>query len=178
LEMHFIPRQRKLYYHCVKFKSATPSFVMKTARDLIAKDLSSPHALLPLYRLKFKGSLAKGYSQADVDMHRILEGFVDKAIFSTSKKFDSEHFSVRLDELRALHKSNASLAQMGLSLLEKNMEQTPFSSRLDAKRLFALLEDKENVEQAIRLLEKDEILSPPSLQVEETVSVSISRKTV
>ncbi|MFH0970042.1 MAG: DNA repair exonuclease [Candidatus Diapherotrites archaeon] len=159
LVIHIIPKQRKLFYHCMKFKHATPKQVMKSARALVEKDLRhSENELLPLYRLKLKGTLEKGYTQADVDFARILDGFSHQALFSTAKSFDSGEFSVRLDELRSLHRSNVSMAQMGISLLEKNLSQTSFSERLDAKRLFALLEDKENMEKAIQLLEKGELI--------------------
>ncbi|MEK6902884.1 MAG: hypothetical protein AABX02_04850, partial [archaeon] len=68
--------------------------------------------------------------------------------------------SVRLDELRALHKSKTSIAQMGIHLLEKNLASTPLGTRLDVKRLFELLEDKENVEKVIQLLQSGELVEP------------------
>ncbi|MEK6970579.1 MAG: metallophosphoesterase [archaeon] len=160
LEMHFIPKQRKLYYHCVKFKLASPRQILKKCREILAEDLKITHDLLPLYRLKLKGTLAKGYTQADVDMNAILDGFTDKALFSTMKKFDTGEFSVRLDELRALHRSNVSLSRMGIDLLEKNIAQTPFAQRLDVKRLFELLEDKDNLERTIQLLDAGELVRP------------------
>ncbi len=160
LEMHHIPKQRKLYYHCIKFKLATPQNVVKKCRELLAKDLVNPHEMLPLYRLKLKGTLAQGFTQADIDFAKILDGFEEKALFSTMKKFQTGELSVRLDELRALHKSKTSIAQMGIHLLEKNLASTPLGTRLDVKRLFELLEDKENVEKVIQLLQSGELVEP------------------
>jgi DNA repair exonuclease SbcCD nuclease subunit len=173
LEMHPIPKQRKLYYHCLKFKHASPRQIVKKCREIVAEDLKAAHEQLPLYRLKLKGTLAKGYSQADVDMNAILEGFQDKALFSTMKKFETGEFSVRLDELRALHRSNVSLSRMGIDLLEKNLSQTPFAERLDAKRLFEMLEDKENLEKTIQLLDAGEIVKRDNSAVEEKAVVPV-----
>jgi DNA repair exonuclease SbcCD nuclease subunit len=160
LEMHFIPKQRKLYYHCLKFKNATPKQIVKKCREHLEKDLQTTHELLPLYRLKLKGTLANGYTQADVDFSKIMDGFSDKALFSTMKKFQTGEFSFRLDELRALHRSNVSLSAMGIDLLEKNLAQTPLGNRLDVKRVFELLENKENVEKTIQLLQNGELIQP------------------
>lgn len=171
LEMHFIPKQRKLYYHCIKFKLASPKQIIKKCREIVAEDLKVAHEQLPLYRLKLKGTLAKGYTQADVDMNAILSGFQDKALFSTMKKFETGEFSVRLDELRALHRSKVSLSKMGIDLLEKNLAQTPFAERLDVKRLFELLEDKENMEKTIQLLDAGELVKKEEREIEEKVPV-------
>jgi hypothetical protein len=154
----------------MKFKQASPRQIVKKCREIVAEDLKISHEQLPLYRLKLKGTLAKGYTQADVDVNAILEGFQDKALFSTMKKFETGEFSVRLDELRALHRSKVSLSRMGIDLLEKNLAQTPFAQRLDAKRLFELLEDKENLERTIQLLDAGELVKKEELK--ETVLIA------
>lgn len=162
LTMHHLPKQRKLFYHKLKFKDANPQKVIQVCREVLEKDLThNPHLhnMLPLYRLKMTGTLAKGFTQADVDVSSVLKEFQSKALFSYSKKFSTGEFSFRLDELRALHKSNVSISRMGIDLLEKNLQQTLMDKRIDVKRLFELLENKENIEKVVQLLHDGELVS-------------------
>lgn len=160
LVMHHLPKQRKLFYHKLVFKNAHPKKVVQVCRDFLTKDLEVAQEMTPLYRLKLGGTLAKGYSQADVDTNAILEGFSDKAFFSCSKHFDSAAWGVRLDELRALHRTNVSLASLGLELVEKNLARTLWGGKIDVARLVELLEDKDNVDTLVQLLEKGELVQP------------------
>lgn len=165
LTMHHFPVQRKLFYHKLKFKEATPQKILKVCREVIEKDLvhsNHVHTMLPLYRLKVTGTLAKGFTQADVDLSPLLKEFESKAHFSPSKKFSTGAFAFRLDELRALHKSNVSISRMGIDLLEKNLQQTLMDNRMDVKRLFELLENKENIDKVVQLLKDGELISRES----------------
>lgn len=166
LDFHSIPVQRKLYYHKLKFKNAHPDKVLQRCRELIEKDLLNTHELIPLYRLKLQGTLAKGYSQADVDVNKVITAFNEKAIFSIGKKINGEQFHLRLEELRELHLKQKSLAETGLELLEKNLQQTPFAERLRVKDLFELLEDKQNVDKTVQLLERGELIQGKEKLVE------------
>lgn len=158
LDFHPIPKQRKLYYHKLKFKNAHPQKLIEKCREIVQKDLQESHELLPLYRLKLQGTLAKGYTQSDVDLNKITTEFESKAIFSTMKKINSDQFHLRLEELRELHSKHKSVAETGLDLLEKNLQQTPFAERMQVKDLFELLEDKQNIDKTIQLLERGELL--------------------
>lgn len=175
LRMHYIPKQRRLYYHKLKFKGATPDKIVKICREVIAKDLTNSHELLPLYRLKLAGALAKGFTQADVDFSQITRGFEDKAHFSCMKKFTNEKWAVRLEELRALHRSNASISSIGIELLEKNILRTPLGNRMDVKRLFELLENKDDVDKAIKLLQEGELVLPEKEEKESLPLVQSKR---
>jgi DNA repair exonuclease SbcCD nuclease subunit len=158
LEFHAIPQQRKLYYHKIRFKNAHPQKVLLKCKEIVEKDLQPAHEMLPLYRLKLVGSLAKGYTQADVDVHKHLAHLNEKAIFSIGKKINAEQFHTRLEELRELHQGKQSVGEKGMDLLEKNLAQTPFGERMQVKDLFELLEDKQNVDKAVQLLERGELL--------------------
>lgn len=158
LEFHSIPKQRKLYYHKLKFKNAHPQKLVEKCREIVQKDLQEAHEMLPLYRLKLQGTLAKGYTQSDVDLNQITKEFESKAIFSTMKKINADQFQLRLEELRELHSKHKSVAETGLELLEKNLQQTPFAERMQIKDLFELLEDKQNIDKTVQMLERGELL--------------------
>jgi DNA repair exonuclease SbcCD nuclease subunit len=162
LTFNEIPKQRKLFYYKLKFNGAFPEEIVSKCRETIENDLKEEQELTPLCRLRIEGKLAKGYTQADVNTEKILEGFEDKAIFSFSKKFNQEQFSIKLEELRSLHENNVSIAQMGIDLLEKNILRTDLQGKIDVKRLFELLEDKKNVEKVSKLLQEGELVSPNS----------------
>ena len=176
LEMHHLPKQRKLYYHKLKFKDGTPQKILKVCREVIEKDLihsKLTHDMLPLYRLKVTGTLAKGFTQADVDISPLVKEFESKALFSCMKKFSTGEFSFRLDELRALHKSNTSLSKMGIDLLEKNLQQTLMDKRIDVKRLFELLEEKDNIDKVVQLLREGELVQP---EKKEELVIAVEKK--
>lgn len=178
LKMHHLPKQRKLFYHKLKFKDATPQKILKVCREVLEKDLvhgAQTHEMLPLYRLKITGTLAKGFSQADVDLSLVVREFESKALFSTLKKFSTGSFVFRLDELRALHKSNVSISRMGIDLLEKNVQQTLMDKRIDVKRLFELLENKENIEKVVQLLHDGELVVHEEKPL-PTVSIPVQSK--
>lgn len=179
LTMHHLPKQRKLYYHKLKFKDGTTQKILKVCREVIEKDLihsNHAHEMLPLYRLKVVGTLAKGFTQADVDISSVVREFESKALFSCMKKFSTGEFSFRLDELRALHKSNTSLSKMGIDLLEKNLQQTMMNARIDVKRLFELLEEKDNIDKVVQLLKEGELVSraPEENTVVETEKIKVA----
>ncbi len=158
LKMHHLPLQRRLFYHKIKFKDSSPEKIIKKCRETIVGDLAEEFAMPPLYRLKLVGTLAKGYTQADIELSKIVHDFEEKAIFSCAKRFDSQNLTFRMEELRQLHQSKVSISSLGIEMLEKNLQQTPLSNRLDVKRLFELLEDKTNVDKVVDLLEKGELV--------------------
>lgn len=165
-----LPIQRKLHYHALKFKDARPEDIMNKCREVIAKDLQETPGILPLYRIKVKGTLAKGYTQADVDLNKIVQEFAGKAIFSPAKRFNHSPFVFKVEELRALHQSKKGIAQMGLDLLEKNVNQTLANGRMDVKTLFELLEEKQNMESVIKQLEEGELIQPGEAKAPEAAS--------
>ncbi|MBS3062380.1 MAG: DNA repair exonuclease [Candidatus Diapherotrites archaeon] len=152
LEFVELPRQRRLFYHKERFNAVLPQQVAEKAEQLIQADLATNgNGMPPMIRLKLVGSLAKGHSQADIPLSELEKKYEGKAIFSLDKDFVSVDFKKKIAELRELQQSRKSLAQMGLDMLEKNLEETDFNKAFDARRVFELLaEDK--LDEALALL--------------------------
>lgn len=153
LDFFGLPKQRKLFYFKEKFLDATPEQVVQKAREQIAGAVEKSLGLSPMVRLKYGGTLAKGFNSIDVDFRELKKDFDGKAILSISKEFFSVSFKKKIGELRELHASKQSIAQIGLDLLEKNLEKTGFNRSFDPREVFELLaEDK--VDETIVLIQK------------------------
>lgn len=152
IEEKIIPGQRKLYYRKMKFENASVTEVMEAVRKELTQILGlHQDSLVPLIRLKLVGTLAKGFSPGDVSTEELLSDFKGKAVFSVSKDFSSISFKAKMTELSELQKSRKSVSQLGLEILEKNLEETSFNKAFDFRRIFELLE-KGETEKVVEIL--------------------------
>ncbi|MBI4043589.1 MAG: metallophosphoesterase [Candidatus Diapherotrites archaeon] len=143
LDFHEIPVQRRLFYHKFSFKNASAEEVLQAVEEAIGQDLKTPLELKPIIRLKLTGTLSTGLSAADVSVESLRDKYAEKALFSLSKHFSMESFKHRMEELRELQKERASVAKIGMALLERNLAQTGFNNAFDVQRVFDLLADKD-----------------------------------
>lgn len=153
----FIPlkNQRKLFYEKISFIEATPVQILERLEEKIDLFLSQNKSdLIPLIRIKLNGTLAKGLTQSDLDLNKVLSEFQGKAIFSVDKDFSSLSFKKRIQELREMHKTKKSVSALGIELLEKNLSETSFNDAFDVQRFFELLAE-EDVEKAISFLNEN-----------------------
>lgn len=157
-----LPKQRRLYYEKLKFEGAKPRQVEEELRKkilgFIGQNSSEPNQLKPLIRIRLSGSLEKGASQSDLHISGIESEFAEKALLSIDKDFSSIGFGRRVEELRELQRQKASVAEIGIAMLERNLSETSFKNAFDARRLFELLSsgDKNSVEKALAMLMESE----------------------
>ena len=59
---------------------------------------------------------------------------------------------MKIDELRALQQRRASVAELGLEILERNLAQTDFNDAFDPRELIELLSDKKREQEALAML--------------------------
>jgi DNA repair exonuclease SbcCD nuclease subunit len=143
----FVPfkNQRKLFYEKIEFKEGKPEEVKKTVEEKVSQILSQNFELKPLVRLKLVGTLAKGFAQSDISFE-----LPDKAIFSVSKDFSSEKFMKKIESFKEAHMKKKSVVELGIDLLEKNVEEARLKD-FDTRRLFELLAEGE-IEKAEKAL--------------------------
>jgi len=146
-----IPNQRKLFYEKLRFEGASIEEVKSKVRETLSEFASKNLELKPMVRLKLAGTLAKGLNASDLPLAEIEKEFSQKLILSLDHDFSVVSLKKKVEELRALQKTKASISSMGLELLEKNLEETNFNGAFDVRRIFALLADGEN-EKALELL--------------------------
>ena len=169
LEFKALPRQRKLFYHKIKFNNAQPEEIYETVKQKLKIDLQEKLSLTPLIRLKLVGSLAKGFNPSDLDFNKLLKEFEGKAIISLNKQFAMESFKKKIAELRELQKTNASITELGLNMLEKNLKETSFEQAFDVKRLFDLLAEGKQ-EEAANILRQKKFIPAKEQEVTESES--------
>ena len=114
----------------------------------LSEIFSNEFEMIPLIRFKLVGTLAKGFSGKDVK----LELPLDKAIFSVTKKFESALFKRQIDNLKELQKEKKGVIEMGITILEKNVEDANLV--IDTRRLFDLLSNDE-IDKAQNILLKN-----------------------
>ncbi len=154
MELTFLPlkKQRKLFYEKIAFNEAFEDEILSKLNKQITVFLSENTSdLTPLIRIKLNGTLAKGLTQGDVDLNKVLKEFQGKAVFSVDKNFSSLSFKKRIQELRDLHKTKKSVSALGMELLEKNLAETSFDKNFDVQRFFELL-CEEDSDKAINFL--------------------------
>ena len=146
-KLEFIPfkEQRKLFYHRIKFDSAHPEEVKSKVEEQIAKDLENKYVMKPLIRFKLKGTLAKGFSQSDINFD-----LPETAIFSISKNFARDEFKKKMDSFKDEQLKKKGIIELGVDILEKNVEEAGLKS-FDSRRIFELLSEGE-MEKAEKIL--------------------------
>ena len=149
-ELEFIPfaQQRKLFYNKLKFDDAKPEAIIAKVNEVIAS-IPLEQKLKPLVRLKLVGTIAKGFAQKDISFS-LPE---DKAIFSVTKNFELSAFKKKISELKELQKEKKGVIELGIDILEKNVEEANLEG-FDTRRIFELLSQGE-VEKAESVLLKE-----------------------
>lgn len=146
-----LPEQRKFFYYKLEFENASCEEVVKRVSELLSELLSKDFNKKPLVKIKLTGSLAKGYSQENLELETLLEKFKEKAIVSIDADFVHEQFEKKFAMLSDMQKEKKSLIELGFELLEKNLAETNFNNAFDIRRIFRLLENGD-VERARELL--------------------------
>jgi DNA repair exonuclease SbcCD nuclease subunit len=151
-KLDFIPfaEQRKLFYSKMKFDEAKPEEIILKVSETINSFLTQEFKLKPLIRIKLVGTIAKGFSQKDIRLS-IPE---DKAIFSISKSFEMSGFKKQINDLKELQKEKKSVIELGINILEKNVEEAKIKD-FDTRRIFDLLSEGETEKAEKILLKKN-----------------------
>ena len=147
-----LPVQRKLFYHKIEFKDSTPKQILDELAKAIETDLKQKLELKPMLRLKLHGTLAKGYTNADVDLSEIERKYGEKTIMSLEKNFETISFKKKIEELRHLQQSKKSISAIGLDILEKNLDEASFKREFDARRLFEVLTTEKELDKAMAIV--------------------------
>lgn len=154
-EFREIAVQRKLVYEKLKLENASVETVRTAVKEKLSEIALQHFDSKPMVRLKLHGSLAKGVASADLDLAKIESEFKDKMILSLDHDFSVVSLKKKIEELRALQKTKASISSMGLELLEKNLAETNFDNAFDVRRVFALLAEND-AEKVLELLSNNE----------------------
>lgn len=115
--------------------SGSPFEIISKARELLSQIPSSNPK--PLVKLKISGELPPG---SYLDVREITKGF--DLLINVDSSLESKQFRKRIDQLREAQ-SKKSVDELGLSILEKNLEQAGYTGPNPAELLPLLVDGKE-----------------------------------
>ncbi len=146
-DIKFIPiKSRPFFYESVNVENKTPAEILTLASDIISKHLIEGQK--PIIRIKLEGTLAKGFSPADLSFNELLREFKEKAILSISKSdLTSKELSARSSLLAELKEKKQSVDEIGINLLAQALG-------IDARKvesLFTLLAEDDLVKAELEL---------------------------
>jgi len=164
LEFKAIEGQRAFKYLKSSVHDASAEQVKEEIHKQVNEALSSaiPNPK-PLIKIKLVGSLAKGFSPRDLNISEIEKSFADKAIVSVSANFQEVSFKKKMYELGRMQEQKKSISELGLEILEKNLEETDFSNAFDVRRIFKLLKEGET-DMALELISEIQLKPQKSEQ--------------
>jgi exonuclease SbcD len=142
-DLEFFPfeKQRKLFYEKIKFKDEHPVKIKEMVEEKISEFLKNDFEIKPLIRFKLTGTIAKGFSVKDVKFDLPEE----KAIFSITKNFQIQNFKSQINALKEIQNEKKGVIDMGIEILEKNLEEAKIDD-FDTRRIFELLLENKNEE--------------------------------
>ncbi|MFH1786176.1 MAG: DNA repair exonuclease [archaeon] len=119
--------QREFFYKILKFDGASPSEVVREAKEYIESASKSGC----LMKLKLTGSLCKGYSPSDVDVAQLHRAAAKGAFLSVSNELAGQKAKAEKREA-----SQRPIREQGIELLESYLGEDPdeiFQLLLDGK---------------------------------------------
>jgi len=156
-----IAGQRPFHYSKIELLQANPETVREKVESEIKGLIRGEHLEKPLVKIKVVGSLAKGFNESDLKLNDFVEKFKHEAIVSVTSNFREESFKKKISELSALQAEKKSISELGLEILEKNLEETEFNKAFDSRRLFSLLKEDESAKALSMVSELTPRKKPP-----------------
>jgi DNA repair exonuclease SbcCD nuclease subunit len=143
-------RVRPAHYCLVEVREKKPADIQFTIQQAVAKAASLVQSQKPIIKVKVKGTIAPGFSTADVNLSQIYKDFSGKAILDIDKSdLTTVEAASKTTLLQDLKEKKISADQMGLELIKKNLPMPVDMQKLE--QLFNCLAEGE-LEKAEELL--------------------------
>jgi len=119
-------------------------------QDELDKIINQKFEKRPLIKLKIFGK----YSDViDKEILEIQKKYEDKSILKITTELESPEMKQKLELLENMREKRLSLEEMGMQLLNKNLEELKFKKNFDPENIFKLLADG-SVERALDIITK------------------------
>ena len=162
IKVNFVPleKSRKFFYEEVFLEEGSAKDQIE---GRITEVLESVFQKLPIVRIKIYGKEAE---VSDHDLRDLERKYSDRAILIFAKELESPEVAKKTEFLRALREQRLSVEEIGLEILDKNLEELGFSKSFDSEQIFRLLSDNE-IENVFNILLEEQktlgqILKKPS----------------
>lgn len=131
----FMPiKSRQLFHKVLRFKNALPDGIREAVEKEAKAILSQGIVPSPLIKIIVKGTLAQGFQAADLKLPELGEGvFIDNGL-------NSENLRERIAQIKLSREQKKSSRELGMELLRKKLEGTPYSLGDPEKVFESLLE--------------------------------------
>ncbi|VVB66461.1 DNA double-strand break repair protein Mre11 [Candidatus Gugararchaeum adminiculabundum] len=111
---------RPFIYRELEFTDAKLSEIENSIRSLVDETMATPAGKCnPLIKIKLKGTLAKGTNSCDVDACLNFTG----CHLEIDKQFDGDLAQQKIDILRGLRESQASVKELGMNILRERLAE-------------------------------------------------------
>lgn len=142
-----LENNRKFFYEDIVLKE--DEILRDKLKDRISKILSQGFTKEPIIRFKI---LARKTSIDDKELKSLEDEYQSKAILRFKKQIESPDVVEKIEFLKKMRGGErVSIEEMGMGLLQKNLEALEFSRRFDSDNLFRLLADAQ-IERAFDIL--------------------------
>ncbi len=115
---------RPLLYEEFRFENSDTGSIVRDVRSKIEELLSESYSMKPVIKIKLKGSIGAGKS---IDIGAITQGFEDQAIIIVDNVLESEDFKTRIEHLREMHTSKIGVETLGVTFLQKQLQELGYS---------------------------------------------------
>jgi DNA repair exonuclease SbcCD nuclease subunit len=148
VEIKFVPleKSRKFFYEDVSIDSYKT--IREIIEDRVSKLLLSNYNKKPVIKFRIFGKETK---LIDKELSEIKRKYENSAILMFSKKLTSEETDSTLEILRNIIEQKMSIEEIGMAILNKNLEKLGFEKSFDSESFFYLLSEG-NVDTVINLL--------------------------
>lgn len=142
LKFFEIENTRPVVYIDLKFKKGNVPEIKKEIEEKITEVTSKEYNKKALVRIRLKGDLDKGYFAKDININDFEKRF-ENLYLSFSNKLEETSLKESIDKLKELNQDKSNLKEISEKIFFEQLAQTNFSNKLDAKRLFELLYNKD-----------------------------------
>lgn len=150
VKTEFVPLEttRKFYYEELDVEQSTLTLREQVERRLTQILYSGNYTKKPLVRMKLKG---RDVSILDQEIRNIENKFSDKTVLVLVKELESQELTEKRELLKNLREQKLSVEELGLNLLNKNLQEFGIEQEFDHDTLFHLLSE-DQVESALNIL--------------------------
>lgn len=144
LEFVKLESQRKVFYLEFDY-DGNEAFLKGSIRESLMEILKHSQKKLPAIRIKVSGDCK------ETDLQDVKKEFSQKCLLSFSMDFKEEKKEQKISLMKEIREGRMSVSELGIALLQKNLEEMKFKKRFDAETIYSLLSEDE-IERAMNIV--------------------------
>jgi len=134
----------------IEAKDAKPSELSELCDAEVSKIIKEAKSR-PIIRLKISGTIAKGFSTADLQMHAITSKYSSKAFISIdTSRLSSPDSELMIEEIRSGRLDDMPIRELGMLTLASRIKESKIEMPANYSELFNILATSPNKEKAIQ----------------------------